>query len=262
METKQTIIAIHGNGGGAFRFSQLLPHMPDSTQFVAVTLPGFANVKRDPEINSMAGFAKRLHDDLMANELPNGWISSQRHDGPLGKRPFILLGTGIGGSIALEYAQHYPEQLAGIILHAPVGTRIDTRLFPRLMKLPGMRPLGQFVFSAPPFRPIWRNLLFTKPLPTQLTKQFFDEYAQCSVFGLMFDLITAEWFEQLQLIDLPAALLWGEKERVLSVDQLEDYKLLLPRAITHTVPEWDHFPMLEEPEQFAREMIKLTESMS
>lgn len=255
----QTIVAIHGNGGGAFRFSRTLPLFPDDVQFVAVTLPGFADVPRDLSITSMRGFADALYAGVMAGWLPQGWLATGDVKLPLAERPFILLGTGIGGSIALEYAQHYGDTLAGLVLHAPVGTRIDTRLFPRLMKLPGMRRLGQFVFSERPFRPIWRRLLFSEPLPPHITTQFFDEYAQCQVFGQMFDLITADWFDGLRPLSLPAALLWGEQERVLSVDQLEDYKTILTNPRIRTVPNWDHFPMLEQPQEFVDELMGLVE---
>lgn len=33
-----TLIALHGNGGGAFRFARTAPYMPTHIQFVALTL--------------------------------------------------------------------------------------------------------------------------------------------------------------------------------------------------------------------------------
>lgn len=237
-----TLVAVHGNGGGAFRFARMAPYVPADVHFQAVTLPGFARVPRDPRLQTLRDYADHLHT-LIAG-LPE---------------PRILLGTGIGGSIVLEYGQHYPAD--GLILHAPVGTRVDTRLFPRLMKLPGMRTLGKWVFSARPFRPIWRRLLFTGPIPDAYARQFFDEYRHCQVFGQMFDIITADWFAGLRPLPMPAALLWGEKERVLSVDQLADYKAILPHHLVHTVPEWDHFPMIEQPADFTRVVVALARDL-
>lgn len=240
------LIAIHGNGGGAFRFARVLPHAPADVRFHAVTLPGFADAPRDPSLQSMADYARRLRELVQTAVKPG---------------PIVLLGTGIGGSFALELVQRYAHEVDGLILHAPVGTRIDTRLFPRLMKLPGMRTLGQRLFAARWTRPFFKRLLFTHPLPADVVTRFFDEYRQCSVFGQMFDLITADWFASLRPVDLPAALLWGERERVLSVDQLEDYKALLPNHVVRTVPEWDHFPMLEQPEDYARVVVDLARQL-
>lgn len=63
----------------------------------------------------------------------------------------------------------------------------------------------------------------------------------------MFDLITPAWFRSLRPVDLPVAPLWGERERVLTVDQLQDYHTLCPHATIRTIPGWDHFPMIEQP---------------
>src|SRR5262249_29810909 len=110
-----TMIALHGNGGGAFRFERLLPFIPANIRFQAVTLPGFARVPPDPQLTSLAAYAGHLKT-LLAPE----------------PRPLVLLGHGIGGSIALEFAQGNEGRLDGLILHAPVGARLDSRRFPRL----------------------------------------------------------------------------------------------------------------------------------
>lgn len=240
MDEQLTIVAIHGNGGGAFRFARVRPFVPDGVRFWPITLPGFAAVPADPALQSLTDYAEHLHEVLAGEH-----------------RPLVLLGTGIGGSIALEYVQRYPNGVDGLILHAPVGTRLEKRLFPRLMKLPGMRRLGQWTFSSPVPRPIFRRLLFHQPVPDDYLNQFFDEYRQCSVFGQMFDIITQSWFESLQPVDVPTVLLWGERERVLTVDQLDDYRQLLPNCTTRIVPDWDHFPMIEQPAEYSDEVVRL-----
>ena len=76
--------------------------------------------------------------------------------------------------------------------------------------------------------------------------------ANAPFFSQMFDLITPAWFNTLQPVNVPAGLLWGQKERILTVDQLNDYRHLLPKQIIRTIPDWDHFPMIEQPETYAR----------
>jgi alpha-beta hydrolase superfamily lysophospholipase len=63
-------------------------------------------------------------------------------------RPRVVLGHGIGGSIALELAQEYASSIDGLILHAPVGARLDRRWFPQLMAVPGARELGRRLFAS------------------------------------------------------------------------------------------------------------------
>lgn len=239
-----TIVALAGNGGGAFRFDLVVPHLPEGVRLRAISLPGFAGVSRDPALRSLRDYAAQLH------RLVGGTA-----------RPIVLLGHGIGGAIVLEYLQHYADEVAGVILHAPVGTRLDTRLFPRLMALPGARALGKALIASRPLRPLFRRRLFSRPLPAAVTDRFFDEYRRCAVFGQMFAIITPEWFAALRPVATPAVLLWGANERVLGADQAADYQALLPRSTIRVIPGWDHYPMYEQPEDYAREIAALAREL-
>jgi pimeloyl-ACP methyl ester carboxylesterase len=240
-----TVVALPGNGGGAFRFERIKPYLPAGIRFQAITLPGCAGSPRNPALQSLRDYANHLRS-VIAPE----------------PRPLILLGHGIGGSLALEFAQHFAADIDGLILHAPVGARLESRLFPRLMRLPGARALGQWLFSARLTRPLFKRLLFSHPVPPAYVDRFFDEYRRCAVFGQMFELITPAWFNSLRPVDLPAALLWGERERILAVDQLNDYRALLPHHFSRTIPTWDHFPMIEQPEAYAAEMVDLAQTLA
>lgn len=237
-----TIIALHGNGGGGFRFERLLPYLPREIKFIAPTFPGFAGIATNKQLEQLSDFAH--------------WLV------PLTQTittPLILFGTGIGGSIALEFAQHYP--LEGLILHAPVGTRLNKRWFPRLMRQPFMSQLGQLVFSSTMTRPIFKQWLFHKPIPETYVNRFFEAYRQSDLFGQMFQIITDDWFCKLAPINTPTALVWGAKERVLNIEQLHDYKALFPNHFVHIEPHWDHFPMIEQPAHFAQVLVDVCQKL-
>jgi pimeloyl-ACP methyl ester carboxylesterase len=242
-----TIIAIHGNGGGAFRFQRVYEYLPADIEFRAMTLPGFDGIPADPSLRTMRHIADYLH----------GIIMEASH-------PVVALGSGIGAALLLEYSQHYADTLDGMILHAPVGARLDTRWFPRLMRLPGVLKFGQWLFASSIARPVFKRLVFVddRQLPPELLTRFFEAYRRCAMFGQMFELITAEWFTSLQPITTPAALLWGDRERVLKVEQVRDYQKLLLDHTVRIVPGWDHFPMLEQPEAFTQEIVTLARQLT
>lgn len=242
---KVTLVAVHGNGGGAFRFERVLPFVPHDIRFRAVTLPGFASEPRDPTLRTMGEYAARLHE-MIAPE----------------PRPLIVLGHGIGGAFVLELIQQHANAIDSVMLHAPVGTRLESRGFPKLMALPGARAFGQWLFSSRLARPAFRRLLFSQAVPRAYADRFFDEYRHCAVFAQMFEIITADWFQRLRPSDVPAALLWGGRERVLSVDHVRDYRALLPNSTTRIVPEWGHFPMIEQPEAYALEVAGLARGLA
>ena len=59
-----TIVAIHGNGGGGFRFSRLAEHLPEDVRLEAVTLPGFGGRPADSSLVSVADYADFLWGEL------------------------------------------------------------------------------------------------------------------------------------------------------------------------------------------------------
>ena len=240
-----TVVALHGNGGGGSRFARVQAHLQGSLRLVAPTLPGFGDMPADPAIRSLRDCA-----DWVAREL-------QRHP-----RPRVLLGHGIGGSIALEVLQHHAHLVDGVILQSPVGARLAQRRFPKLMKLPGMRTLARRMLAARILRGLWTRRLFDHAspegaVPREHLDAFFDGYRNCALFGAMFDWITADWFEQLQPVHMPAVLWWGGSERVLAPEHAAAFARLLPASRTVVEPGWGHFPMLDRPRAWARRLEAL-----
>ena len=230
-----TVIALHGNGGGAHRYARTAPHFDAGVALEALTLPGFAREPRDPAIRDLSGFAEHVAQAIAS--IP---------------RPRMLLGHGIGGSIALEFVQRHAAEIDALILHAPVGARLDQRRFPALMRIPGARGTARRLLASRVFRPIWRRLFFDETVPRDYLDRFFSEYGSCTAFADMFDWITAPWFNGLEPVNTRTALVWGEREKILSPDHIADYTRLVPNHFVRRIPEWDHFPMIDRPEDYAR----------
>lgn len=239
-----SLVAVHGNGGGAFRFARMRPFVAPDVDFVPVTLPGFGGRAADPALHSIRDYAARLGELVAASPEPR-----------------ILLGHGIGGSLLLELLQIAPRLAEGVLLHAPVGASLDRRWFPRLMKPLWVREAGKLAFASPLLRSAWTRLLFRQAPPADYLAEFFAEYRRCQAFAQMFDLITAEWFAGLAPVRVPSVLLWGARERVLRAGQHEQFLPLLPGARVHIEPEWDHFPMIEQPAEYADVVTGLARSL-
>lgn len=224
------------------RFERMRPYVPEGVRFEALTLPGFGGERTNPMPASMLQFAEAVRDRLRG--LPG---------------PRVVLGHGIGGSIVLEMLQRFPEDADAVILHAPVGADLDRRFFPRLMRPRWVREAGKRAFASRWLRPVWRRLLFRGDAPESYLDRFFEDYARCESFSTMFDIITPEWFESLCPMDTAGYLLWGGRERVLKEDQAARFMPLLPRCAMRIVPEWDHFPMIDAPAEYARVVMDLCE---
>ena len=226
------LVAVHGNGGGAARFDRLPRPLSPGVALHTPTLPGFGG-RPLGEVDGVGGLAEALHAEL-----------------PDTDEPVVLLGHGIGGSVALELLARHPEAVDGLVLHAPVGTRLDTRWFPRLMSPGWVRRAVQLAISSPLLRPALRRTI-VRGIPQPWADDFLAAYADAEAFGAMFDWLTSDWFDSLPPRPLPAVLLWGSDDRVLGADQRADYHALLPEATERTVQGWGHFPMLTDPDHDA-----------
>lgn len=239
------IVAVHGNGGGASRYDLVGPELPGDIEFRAVTLPGFSTVPKDPALRTLGDYADRLAD--LFNDLD---------------RP-VVLGHGIGGSMALDLASRRPELIGGLVLHAPVGASLDTRLFPRIMSSRPVRGLVRRAISSPPLRPLLRRVFFPHGAPKATLDRFFDEYRHCEAFGDMFDFIDRPWFDSVSPVTgVPTVLLWGERDRVLRSGQSDEIQSKVPDAEIVIKQGWDHFPMIEQPEEYAREIVAIAQRLA
>jgi len=228
------LVAVHGNGGGSSRFASMAAVAGDRLRLRAVTLPGFSTVPRDPSLTTVSEYADRLAEMF----------------GP-STRPPVVLGHGIGGSFALDLAARRPEVMSGLILHAPVGANLDTRLFPRIMSTAPVRAAAKRLIAARLPRPLWRRLFFPHGAPRPVLDTFFDEYRTCEAFGQMFEIITPAWFRQLPPVTgVPAVVVWGEHDRVLRSGQADVILDKVPGAEVIVQPGWDHFPMIEQPQEY------------
>jgi pyruvate,water dikinase len=236
------LVAVHGNGGGGFRFHRVREHIIPDIRFEAVTLPGFGGRPADPSLVTLEDYAEQLWSEISG--LPG---------------PLVVLGHGIGGSIALDMVQRHPVD--GLIIHAPVGTRLDERLFPKLMKPEPVRALVKWGISSKWTRPLTSRVFFSSDVPPNYRDEFLSEYARAASFSQMFDVITSEWWAGLRPVDVPAVLLWGSEDRVLGADQVDDYRRLLPRASVDVVPGWGHFPMVEQPAEYAATVTAIVQRL-
>ena len=232
-----TIIAIHGNGGGAFRFS-LVPDLPAPAALHAITLPGFQGRGLPKGAITMSTFTDAVRDA----------VAGVRAQDPGGE--VVLLGHGIGGSIALDAVAHDASLADGLILLSPVGVKLDERWFPKVMSKPMVRKTAKAVISSPIMQATAGRFLF-EPAPRPFAKRFLAEYANADAFEVMFDLLNADWFDALPPVAVPVAIVWGGKDRVLDVSHVEAYEAVISDTRRVVRSTWGHYPMIEQPEDFA-----------
>lgn len=255
MNTKTNILVLHGNGGSVTRFLQSIEyfakHNPE-INIIIPELPGFDNRLLPEAANYWDVFLTAIYTSIHSVETED----------------LIFYGHGIGGSILMELAARdyvFPNNKRVVpkklILHSIIGASLDKRAFPLLMKPQWVRNTMQKLISAQWMRKIWIKRLFRKPerIPAAILDRFFDDYKNCGAFSLFFDLINIEWYNSVKtkIDDRNMILLWGQQERILDIKYMGLWKSDFPNATIDIVKQWDHFPMMDETEDFCRKLTGL-----
>ena len=107
----EPLLLVHGLGGSASNWVELLPALVDQFRVIAVDLPGHAGSGRLPRGAGISDFARAVA----------GVLEAETAD------PALVAGHSFGGQVALRLAHARPERVRGLLLLTPAGIRTTTR---------------------------------------------------------------------------------------------------------------------------------------
>ncbi len=167
------------------------------------------------------------------------------------ERP-VLLGCGLGGWMAAEFAVRYPERLAGLALIDAYGLQVE-----------GALPEDEFALMPPMLRP----LLFSDP-DGPIAQEWLPDiepperaepalHARVAAARLAWQFpYSPKLRQRLPRAGIPALVLWGARDRLVPPAHADAYAAGLPDARLVMLAGSAHFPYLEEPERFAEEVAR------
>jgi pimeloyl-ACP methyl ester carboxylesterase len=105
------VVLVHSLAGNSAHWSRQLEHLRPARRAVAIDLRGHGRSEPprtgDYSINGMAGDVEAVVDALKLQRV-------------------VLVGHSMGGGVALAYAGHHPEGVAGLLLLDPIGDESQT----------------------------------------------------------------------------------------------------------------------------------------
>ena len=250
------IVFLGGNGHCAERLAAGRKALAEEgLELADVPYPGFEGRARAADLDA---FLRSVSAELAAR--PRGQDS-------------LVYATGIGGLIALCLRARGELLDAPLLLQAPVLWGLERRLMPRLMRRRLARAAAARLFSSRAFRWLFVRRHFLKPPPAEVQAAFFDGYARCGAFPDLFAWFTPARLRRLErdLAARPAALRdvtvwWGGRDRVVTPRDLRWSEQALGTTWPLRVfPDWGHYPMIDEPQTWARALagaVKGIESAS
>jgi pimeloyl-ACP methyl ester carboxylesterase len=162
-----------------------------------------------------------------------------------------VVGSSMGGWIAMEMAVRDTSRIASLVLVSPAG-----------ISAPGVEPAD--IFLMPPEEVI-RNLFFDQKLAEArlaepMTPEALDlalknrhTTARLAWEPRLHDPFLPKWLHR---IDVPVKLIWGEHDRILPSAFAKEFSRLMPKAEIHIIKDAGHLPQAEKPDEFCGIVIR------
>ena len=160
----------------------------------------------------------------------------------LGLSGVTIVGSSMGGWIAMEMAVRDTSRIKSLVLVSPAG-----------VAAPGVLPAD--IFLMPPEELI-RNLFvdekliqarLSAPVDVDETLKNRHTVARLAWEPRLHDPHLPKWLHR---IDVPVKIIWGRQDRILPVGMMDELTRLMPKAKTLVLDDCGHLPQAEKVDEF------------
>jgi non-heme chloroperoxidase len=246
-ETAPPLVFLHGFGASSFAWRHNLPVLAEHHKVVALDLLGSGKSDK-PRVE--------YSPDIWVN-LVNEFAQAQ------GYRKVKLIGNGLGGLIAAEFALKFPDKVDKLVLVDPLGRSYQLSR--------GRRLLNARLLGGPAFRLLFRKSNVTRILKESIysdADKVTDEVAEGYYRPFLSPGATdayrrigreiPQWKvgDRFKDIRVPTLIVWGENDSITPVEDAVELNKLIPDSTLVTVPGAGHCPHEESPDQFNEALIR------
>jgi 4,5:9,10-diseco-3-hydroxy-5,9,17-trioxoandrosta-1(10),2-diene-4-oate hydrolase len=248
-ERGANLVLIHGIGGSVEVWRKQFEHLSLTHHLLALDLPGCGR---------SAVPATYPPDTLRLLAAAVRSVMQQ-----VGMERAVLVGSSLGGAVALEFAARWPDMVTSLVLIGPAGTTPDVAWALRLMTLPG---LGELL-SHPDRTRTAHAIRQCVADPTTVAEEDIDRAfalatlpgAQAAFLRLLRTYASVRGIDRRELhrlqatmrtIQAPTLLIWGAQDCILPVSAALLALTHLPNASLIVRPASGHLVFIEEPAWF------------
>lgn len=211
------VVLLHGLSGSQAWWSRNVPVLVERHEVASVDLVGFGSNRR-----FVSGELPLPFDD--AASVIGRWISRTFSE------PVHLVGHSMGGQIAILIAAAYPEAVRSLALVGSTGIPLRPDLLSRARH--ALRTPRATVSFGPV---VARDFLRAGPTSVALAAA---------------RLLRSDAREAMEALDLPALLIWGERDPLVPESYAAQILDLIEGSRLVVVPAAGHVPMWENPDAF------------
>ncbi len=218
----------------------VLELLSERARVIAPTHPGFGATPAPRELSTVDDLAY-LYLDLMDE---------------LDLRDVVLVGASLGGWIAAEMAVKSCARISALVLADAVGIKAGDREHRDIADIYAItdKQLGEMVYADPAkMMPNLKAMPESDLVAMARSRESTGRYAWSPYMH------NPKLKGRLHRIRVPALVLWGAADRVVTPEYGRAYAAALPIARFETIEGAGHFPHLEQPVAFARAVTKFME---
>ncbi|HWV90402.1 MAG TPA: alpha/beta hydrolase [Burkholderiales bacterium] len=163
-------------------------------------------------------------------------------------RKVTVVGSSMGGWIAMEMAVRDTARMKSLVLVSPAG-----------VAAPGVQPADIFLMAP---EELIRNLFVDEKLvqarlsaPVDVDESLKNRHATARLAWepRLHNPFLPKWLHR---IDVPVKIIWGKQDRILPVGILDELKRLMPGAKTLVLDNCGHLPHAEKVDEFVDFLCK------
>jgi pimeloyl-ACP methyl ester carboxylesterase len=245
----QPVVLVHGLAGSWPNWLEQLPVLGREHRVIALDLPGFGHSPMPSDPISIPGYARLL--DRLLDQLEIDAAA--------------VVGNSMGGFIGAELAIAFPQRVERLVLVSAAG--ISTFGDRRTQRgLPALRRAQRIVEAGTAWvasksdavalrrrlREATLYLVVAHPssVPAALAAEQLRGAGKPGFLPALENVIDYDVRERLPEIACPTLIVWGERDRLISVRDADVFEELIPNARKVIFPDTGHMSMLERPAEF------------
>jgi pimeloyl-ACP methyl ester carboxylesterase len=245
----QPIVFVHGLSGSWPNWLEQLPVLAKEHRVLTLDLPGFGHSPMPTGEISIAGYA-RLLDQLLKER---------------GIDAAAVVGNSMGGFIGAELAGAFPQRVERLVLVSAAG--ISTFGDPRVARsAPMLRRLERILAAGAAWtasksdtvarrarlRDATLQLVVRYPsrLPAALAAEQLRGAGTAGFLPALQAILDYDLRERLANIACPTLIVWGERDRLISVRDADVFADLIPNSRKVIFADTGHMAMIERPSAF------------